>query len=99
MKGQEVTQEQIEAWKKKHKNVFRLTIEDKVAYLRAPDRQVLSFASAAATKDPLKFNEAILKNCWLGGDTEIRDDDAYFLAASSKIAELIEVKEAEMEKL
>jgi hypothetical protein len=99
MDTKKVTQEQIEAWKKKHGNVFKLKIEDKECYLKTPDRKTLSFASSVATKDPLKFNEILLNNCWLGGDEEIKTDDSLFLAASSKIAEIIEVKEAELEKL
>ena len=94
-----VTQEQINKWKAEHGDVFRLTVEDKECYLKAPDRKTLSYASSVVTKDPLKFNEIILKNAWLGGDEEIQTNDALFLAASSKIAEIIQIKEAELEKL
>ena len=47
----------------------------------------------------MKFNEVILNECWLDGDEEIRTNDTLFLSVSGKIAELIEVKEAELEKL
>lgn len=99
MKSIEITQEQIQEWKAKHGDIFKLKIEDKVCYLKVPDRKTLSYASSVATKDPLKFNEIILNNAWLGGDEEIKTQDSLFLAASSKIAEIIEVKEAELEKL
>lgn len=99
MAKETVTQEQIDAWKEKHGEVFKLRIEDKEAFLKSPDRKTLSYASSVATKDPLKFNEILLGNCWLGGDEEIKTNDSYFLAASSKIAEIIQVKEAELEKL
>ncbi|WP_289013540.1 hypothetical protein [uncultured Capnocytophaga sp.] len=95
----EVTKEQIKQWKAKYKEVFVLRVDDKVAYLRTPDRATLSYASTLATKDPMKFNEAILTNCWLGGDEEIKTDDALFLSASSKLGELIQIKEATLEKL
>ena len=88
----DVTKEQIKQWKAKYKEVFVLRVEDKVAYLRTPDRATLSYASTLATKDPMKFNEAILTNCWLGGDEEIKTDDALFLSASSKLGELIQIK-------
>ena len=61
----EITQEQIQEWKSKHGDIFRLKIEDKECYLKTPDRKTLSYASSTATKDPLKFNEIILKNSWL----------------------------------
>ncbi|WP_260377574.1 hypothetical protein [Candidatus Ornithobacterium hominis] len=67
--------------------------------MKTPDRKTLSYASSIASKDPLKFNEILLNNCWLEGDEEIKTKDSLFLAASSKIAEIIEVKEAELEKL
>ena len=95
----EVTKEQIKQWKAKYKEVFVLRVDDKVAYLRTPDRATLSYAATLATKDPMKFNEAILTNCWLGGDEEIKTDDALFLSASSKLGELIQIKEATLEKL
>ena len=95
----DVTKEQIKQWKAEYKEVFVLRVDDKVAYLRTPDRATLSYASTLATKDPMKFNEAILTNCWLGGDEEIKTDDALFLSASSKLGELIQIKEATLEKL
>nr|DAM76408.1 MAG TPA: hypothetical protein [Bacteriophage sp.] len=95
----DVTKEQIKQWKAKYKEVFVLRVDDKVAYLRTPDRATLSYASTLATKDPMKFNEAILTNCWLGGDEEIKTDDALFLSASSELGELIQIKEATLEKL
>lgn len=95
----DVTKEQIKQWKAEYKEVFVLRVDNKVAYLRTPDRATLSYASTLATKDPMKFNEAILTNCWLGGDEEIKTDDALFLSASSKLGELIQIKEATLEKL
>jgi hypothetical protein len=94
-----VTKQQIQEWKKQYGDVYVLNIEDKKAYLRTPDRQTLSYASTLATKDPLKFNEVVLNNCWLGGDEEIKADDTLFLAASSKLPDLIQIKEATLEKL
>ncbi len=99
MNTEKVTQEQVENWKKQHGDIFKLKIEDKECYLKTPDRKTLSFASSIATKDPLKFNEILLNNCWLGGDEEIKTNDSLFLAAASKLSDLIEVKEAELEKL
>lgn len=94
-----ITDEQIKAWKKQHGDIFKLQIEDKVAYLKKPDRKTMSYATSVASKDPMKFNEIMLNGCWLAGDEEIKTDDSLFLSAAAKIAELIEVKEAELEKL
>lgn len=94
-----ISQEQIKAWKAKHKEIFKLIVEDKEAYLKKPDRKILAAATAASSTNPMKFNEVILTNCWLGGDEEIKTDDSYFLGASAKLSELIEIKQAELEKL
>ena len=91
------TPEQIKNWKAEHGEFFAIIIEDKVCYLRKPDRKVLSFASQVGS-DPMKFNEVILKNCWIGGDEEILTDDSLFLAASSKLDQVIEFKKAELVK-
>ena len=94
-----ITKEQIQEWKKQHKDIFVISVADKKVYLRTPDRKTLSYASTLATKDPLKFNEVILDNCWLGGDEEIKTNDELFLAVSSKLPDLIQIKEATLEKL
>jgi hypothetical protein len=95
----QATQEQISAWKEQHGDIFQIVVEDKVCYLKKVDRKTLSFASTVGTKDPLKFNEIILANCWLGGDPAMKTDDDYFLAVSGKMSELITLKEAELVKL
>lgn len=92
-----VTAEMIADWKKEHGEIFKLNVEDKTCYLKSPDRRTLGFASS--TKDTFKFNEIVLKNCWLAGDEEIFSNDSYFLAACSKLDGIIQVKEAELEKL
>ncbi len=94
-----ITKEQIQEWKKQYKDIFVISVEDKKVYLRTPDRKTLSYASTLATKDPLRFNEVILENCWLGGDEEIKTNDELFLAVSSKLSDLIQIKEATLEKL
>lgn len=92
--------EHIQGWKEKYKTVHKLIIEDKIAYLRKPDRRTLSLAMTKISKgDIIGGSEAILENCWLGGDTEIKTDDDLFMAAVSKVGDLIQVKEAELEKL
>lgn len=94
------TPEDIKGWKEKYKTVHKLTIEDKTAYLRKPDRRTLSLAMTKISKgDIMGGSEAILENCWLGGDTEIKTDDDLFMAAVGKVGDLIQVKEAELEKL
>ena len=93
------SEEEIKALKAKHGQLFQITVEDKSCIVKKPSRKALSYASSVASKDPMKFNEIILKDCWVAGDKEIQTDDEYFLGAAAKIAEVIEVKEAELVKL
>ena len=96
--GQASTEE-IDAWKKKHGKVVAIIVDGHICYLRKPDRRILGYASSVGAKDPIKFNELILANCWLGGSEAIKTDDDLFLGASGKLAELIEFKEAELVNL
>jgi hypothetical protein len=93
------SEEEIKALKAKHGDIFLLNIEDKACILKKPSRKVLSYATSVAAKDPMKFNEIMLNDCFVAGDEEIKTDDSYFLAAASKISDLIEVKESELVKL
>lgn len=95
----EVTKEQIESWKKKHGDVFEVNVDGRTAYLKKPDRKVLGAASVLGKDDPMKYNEILLENCWLGGDEEIKTDDSLFLGVSSVLAEIIEIKKAEIKKI
>lgn len=95
----EFTKEQISALKQKHGEIFKIKVDGKCCLLRKPNRKELGYASVAGKENPLKFNEVILNSCWLDGDEEIKTNDTLFLSASAKIADIIEVKEAELEKL
>lgn len=95
----EVSKEQIADWKKKHGKVWAIIVDGHICYLKKPDRNALSYASTIGMKDPIKFNEIMLNNCWLGGSEEIKTDDDLFLAAAGKLVELINIKDAELVNL
>lgn len=95
----QASEEQIAEWKKKYSKVSAIMIDGHICYLRKPDRRILSYASGVGAKDPIKFNELILANCWLGGSEAIKTDDELFLGVSGKLVELIEFKEAELVNL
>lgn len=95
----QASDEQIAAWKKEHGDVFVYTADGKRCYLKKPDRNTLSVAAAMGMANPLRYNEILLENCWLGGDEQIRTADGYFLGISQKLSELVEIKEGELKKL
>lgn len=96
-----LSQEEIELLKSQNGGeIFEITIEEKTAYFKKPDRKTLSYATVSGgTKDPFKFNEIILESCFIGGDRDLIDDDKYFLSMSGQVAELIEIKHATLKKL
>jgi hypothetical protein len=95
----EATKEQIAGWRAKHGEIFCIKVEDKYCYLKKPSRKALGYASMAGKESPLKFNEVLLNDCWLAGDEEIKTNDTLFLSVSSRIGEIIELKETELVKL
>jgi len=95
----DLNQEQIDGFKKEYETIFLIEVEDKKCFLHPPTRHVLDAAQAASKKAESKFNEVILKSCWLAGDKEIVNDDNYFLAASTQLTKTIEFKEATLKKL
>lgn len=95
----QATPEEIQEWKDKHGDVYAIKAEGHICYLHRPTRKAISYASVAGKTDPLKFNETLLRECWLGGSEEIRKNDDLFLAASGVLDKIIEIKEAELEKL
>ena len=91
------TKEQIEEGKRKHGDLFEITVEGKGCILHRPTRQDLSYVSVV--KDPVKMSEVMLNQLWVAGDEEIKTQDDLFLAAIQKMQEVLEVKEAEIKKL
>lgn len=92
------TAEQIEKWKKEHGDIFKVEVGGSVCYLKKPDRKTMSLV-ATLQNTPVRANEAMLQNCWLGGDESIKTDDEMFFGVSAKLAAIIEVKDAEITKL
>lgn len=98
--NEELTIEQkIETWKQKHKTIFAYEVEGKTVYLKQPDRKTLSAATIGSKGDPIKYNEIVLKNCWLGDNIEMLEDDSIFYGLSQKIDEITNAKIGELKKL
>lgn len=97
-KGQ-ATAAEIAVWKREHGDVYQVTVGGSACYLKKPDRTTLKMVAAVGGSDPVRANEVLLENCWLGGDESVKTDDEKFFGVSAKLAELVTVKEAELKKL
>lgn len=91
------SEEQIQDYKAKYRDLYLITVEDKSCLLHKPTRQTLSYVSSI--KDPIRMSEAMLGELWVDGDAEIKADDELFMAVVAKMDELLKVKEAEIKKL
>lgn len=98
MKSTEVTPEQVQAWQQEHKAIFEIAVEGKKCWLKKPDREIMRFMLSTGN-DPLSRAEALLRDCWLGGDVEIQTDDDLFLAAAGVIEQILPVAHAEVKKI
>jgi hypothetical protein len=93
-----VSQEQIQQWKNKYGEVYSFTSDNKICYLRKPDRKVLAYVSSIQN-NPIKSSEAMVNNCWLGGCDDFKTDDSLFFGLTQKMGALIQIKEVELAKL
>lgn len=97
LKGK-ATDEQVSDWKKKHGDIFKVEVDGSVCYLKKPDRKTMSYVATLGS-NPVRANEALLENCWLGGDDSIKTNDEKFFGVSAKLAEIVQIKDAEITKL
>ena len=93
-----ITKAQINDWKKTYGDLYEISVEDKKAYFKMPDRNTLSLVMSLQ-KNPMKANEALAVNCFVGGDRVLLEDDQLFFATLSKLVALLQLKEATLKKL
>lgn len=107
----EVTAEQIESWKKQHKEVYTIEVTDDdcvhVGYIRKPDIGVLSKMSRLSVvvtaegdvqQNVVEAGIYMIDSCWLGGSDAIRRDDDLLFASSQVCASLYKAKTAILKK-
>lgn len=98
MSEQAVNAVQIAAWEKEYGQVYELEVEGRKCWLRKPNREIIRFMLSTSGNDPLARAEALLRDCWLGGDMAIQTDDDLFIAATGVIEGILPVAVAELKK-
>ena len=71
----------------------------KVGWVRKPTRVEIGAAMTMHPGNALGQKEELLRDCWLGGDIELLEDDDYYLGVLSTFGEIVEVRNAEIKKL
>ncbi|MDI3319130.1 hypothetical protein [Pinibacter soli] len=100
IKAAEVTEDVIKQWKAQYGKVFQFKAEDgKTAYFKQPDRKAVDASFAIAKTSPVRSDEIIAKNSFIGGDEEVITEDKYFYSLSRYLGQLIEVVVGELAEL
>ena len=99
-----ITQAQFNQWKYKHKKVVKLSIEDDddttlFAYFKKPDISIRSAVLQASKMDEFKALEVLFKNCYLGGDGKIEQEDDLRLNITTAFSDHIQPKPVKVEVL
>ena len=97
-----IKKEQISKWKEAHEEVFEISVTHpdkgkKAAYFRSANRQEFSLYLTKA--DKIDAAEVLARNCLLGGDRALLDEDSYFISAASQFIQLLSLKESSIKKL
>lgn len=110
----DITKKQIQEWKEAHPNAELIVVELEEDNL-LPDAPVAQFVAIPPTrnvlnavtkysqeKEAFKANKVLMKNCILGGDMyllENEDDNGVYLAVLEQLGELLDKKKATRKKL
>lgn len=94
------TKEQIESHKQKHGSVYRYTSKDgKAALLRSPDLDIIDACRTLSGGSSVKFDKALVNNCWIEGDEELRSVTKYQLGLFEWLGGIVEKVDGELEEL
>jgi hypothetical protein len=99
-----ITQAQLNQWKYKYKKIVKLTIVDDdgtplFAYFKIPDISIRSAVLQASKMDEFKALEVLFKNCYLGGDARIEQEDDLRLNITTSFSDHIQPKPVKVEVL
>lgn len=84
-----VTEEQVEAWKRQHRKVYRIDIVDgedtHIGYFKRPDFATIKAITKLAKSDEVEAGKVMFDNCLLGGSKELREDAVLFMAVQAQL--------------
>ncbi|MDV6170234.1 hypothetical protein R1T16_17490 [Flavobacterium sp. DG1-102-2] len=89
-------EKQIKDWKAQYGDVWEFPVDDKKAYLRDPKMTDFKRAfTAMQNEGDIAFGEEMLTSLWIGGDTDIKTNDEYFLPARKSLIKFFNYDDAE----
>jgi len=99
-----ITLGQLNQWKYKHKRVIKLSIADDddtvlYAYFKKPSIAIRSAVLQASKMDEFKALEVLFKNCYLGGDAKIEQEDDLWLNTATSLSDHLQPRPVTVEVL
>ena len=94
-----VTKKDIQAWKEKYANIYEIESDGKIGYIFDPtsDLRIMKMVVSSAKKGGnIEMTEAVINNCWLGGDEVLRTDEQYLLGITNQMDDLIDLPDYEV---
>lgn len=94
------TKEQIEQYKKEYGSIFRYTSSDgKQCLLKSPDLNTLDACRTISGGSSIKFDKALVENCWIDGDSELKAEDKYQMGLFDWLGGIIKKVDGQLEEL
>jgi hypothetical protein len=98
-----VDKETLERLKKQHRVVVPVEVEDNgevfCCYLKRPSVETLSMTTKLAKSDEMKAVAAMINQCWIEGDSIIREDGMLLLAVGTEFGQAQKVRASVIKNL
>lgn len=96
-----ITEELIKKLKKEHGEIYKVSNGNKTAIVRKPTLAELeAYQSQLAAGNMMTYNIGVFRTCCLAGDVcDQPDEEMDLISLSAKMQEVIEIKQASVEKL
>jgi hypothetical protein len=93
-------QDKIAQYKKAYDKVFKYTTKDgKTCLLRNPDLKIIDACRTTSGGSSVKFDMALVDNCWLEGDIELKTVDKYRMGLFDWLRGIVFKVDGQLEEL
>lgn len=94
------TPEIIAQFKKEHGSIFKYTSTDgKECILKSPTLQIIDACRTVSGGSSIKFDDALVQNCWVDGDLELKTVDKYKMGLFDWLGGIIQKVSGQLEEL
>jgi hypothetical protein len=91
-----ISQEKLVELKKQHRIVVCVEVEDEgevfSCYLKRPTAETLSIVNKLSKTDEVKAAEILVRQCWIEGDSLIKEDGILMLSVAAEFGQTNKAK-------